>query len=414
MKKRTRHFKGIAVSPGIAIGRVHLIESEALSFPKFWISDREINPEISRFQRALKKTQQEFLLIKEKLCKFQAGDQVRIIESHQMFLHDEMLIQGTLQTIRQEKINAEWAFDKAIHKLRATFPEEGNDYFRERYNEIAHVVHRVLQNLLGTPGTALRQFKQDSIVVTHDLSPTETAQMVKGMVHGFLTETGGPTSHTAIVARALEIPAVVGIEGISHLVRDGDLLLIDGIEGVVILHPTKSNLAKYTAIQKKYEHFEEILLKETHLASVTQDGYHLRLAANMELLEEIPAIKSHGAEGIGLYRTEMLYLSRKSHPTEKEQFEIYRDLLQKISPASATIRTLDIGGDKIVSESDFIENVNPALGLRAIRFCLKERNLLTTQIRAMLRASRYGSLNILIPMVTSLEEIRQVKKIIAE
>jgi phosphotransferase system enzyme I (PtsI) len=411
--KKSRRYKGLAVSPGIGIGYVHVIGSETINFPKFWISDREIKTETARFQQALKKTQRELARIKEKLCKFQVGDQIRIIDTHQMLVNDEMLVHGTTDLIRQEKINAEWAFDRAIQKMRSSFPE-GDPYFQERCDELAHLAQRVLQNLLGSEATVPRQFKKDSVIVTHDLSPADTAQMTRAVVQGFLTEIGGPTSHTAIVARALEIPAVVGIDGITHLVRDGDPILIDGTEGVVLLHPSPKELAKYRSIQKRYEHFDQLLLKEAHLPSVTQDGYHLRLAANMEIPDEIATIKSHGAEGIGLYRTEMLYTAYNRFPTEEEQFQIYRKILRRIAPHATTIRTLDIGGDKIVSDLEDIQSVNPALGLRAIRYCLKERNLLKNQIRAMLRASRYGPLKILIPMVTTVEELRQVKKVIAD
>jgi phosphotransferase system enzyme I (PtsI) len=414
MRKKTRHFKGQGVSPGIARGIVHLMESENLSFPKFWIRDREINREISRFQQALKKTHKEFARIKEKLCKFQTGDQIRIIESHQMIARDESLIQGTIKWIRHDKMNAEWAFDEAVQMMRASFPKTGDHYFRERCDEITHVAHRILQNLIGSESNRAPRFKKDSVVIARTLSPTDTAQMVKGMVQGFLTETGGPTSHSVIVARSLEIPAVVGVDGITHLVKEGDSILIDGTEGHVILHPTKKDLEKYEEVQKRYHYFDRLFLKDAHLPSVTQDGYKLRLAANMELLEELPSIKHHGASGIGLYRTEMLCTSYHRLPTEEEQFKTYKKILGKISPHSATIRTLDIGGDNIVPELEGIESLNPALGVRGIRYGLKKRDVLKTQLRAMLRASCYGSLKILIPMITNVDEIRQVKKIIAD
>ena len=411
--KKSRRLKGLAVSPGIGIGYVHLVESETLNYPKFWISDRETKNETARFKQSLIKTQKDLIRIKEKLCRFQIGDQIQIIESHQLIANDELLISETEKIIRGEKINAEWAFDKAVQKIKGSFPQE-DKYFQERCNEMTHVAQRVLQHLMGSEAVTSRQFKKDSIIVAHDLSPTDTAQMVKGIVQGFLTETGGPISHTAIVARALEIPAVVGIDGIAHMVHEGDMILIDGTEGTVLLHPAKKDLVRYREVQRKYEHFDHLLLKEAHHPSVTPDGYHLRIAANMELVDEIPTIKSHGAEGIGLYRTEMLFTAYKRLPTEEEQFDIYRDILKKISPHPTTIRTLDIGGDKIISDMSYIDSVNPALGLRAIRYCLREREILKTQIRAMLRASRYGPLKILIPMVTNLEEIRQVKKMTAE
>lgn len=414
MLLKSRRFKGIPVSPGIAIGTAHLIEAEPLNLPKYWISDREVGVETTRFRQALKRTQKELQRIKEKLCKFQVGDQMRIIDSHQMVAQDETLIQATLKAVRDEKINAEWAFQKEMQRMLDTSPKEESAYFRERYDELNHVARRILQNLMGGETAITRDFKKGSVVIAHDLSPTDTVQMVKGMVQGFVTEAGGPTSHTAIVARAMEIPAVCGVDGISHIIREGDHILVDGNEGLVLLNPSKRDLAKYRDIRKKYEHMDQLLLKEAHLPSITQDGYRLRLAANMEILEEIPAIKTHGAEGVGLFRTEILFIAQNRLPSEDEQYQSYKEALQKLAPHPITIRTLDIGGDKILAETELVEGVNPALGLRAIRYCLKERGILKTQLRAMLRASRFGPMKILIPMITNLEEVRQVKKILAD
>lgn len=411
--KKNRNFKGLGISPGIAIGQVHLLESETLIFPRFWVSDREIRHEIARFRQALSRTQRDLARVKEKLCKFQIGEQVRILESHQMIAGDETLVNETIQRIRQEKINAEWAFDKIVQKMRAAFETVDKNYFQERYEELNHVVAQILRNLMGSSGMPNRQFKKDSVIVARDLSPADTAQMVKGMVQGFLLETGGPTSHTAIIARALEIPTIVGINGITHLVSEGESILMDGNEGLVIVKPTKRDSTKYRAIQKRYDHFDLLLRREAHLPSVTQDGFHIRLAANMELLEELSSIKNHGAEGIGLYRTEMLAITKNRIGTEEEQFQAYKEILHRIAPHSATIRTLDMGGDKVL-DSDYMDSLNPALGLRAIRYGLKQKDILRTQLRAMLRASRHGRLKILIPMVTNLEEMRIVKKIILD
>jgi len=412
--KKIREFRGIAVSPGIAIGQVHLIEVEPIDIPKFWISDREIPAEISRFRAAVKKAQKELLRIRERLCKFQIGDQVKIIDSHQMIAQDETLLKNTQDAVRNEKINAEWAFQKELEKMIESSPRDGNDYFRERYNELHHVARRILLYLMGPVSPSPKQFRKDSVIVAHDLSPADTVQMVKGLVHGFLTEGGGPTSHTAIVARAMEIPAVCGIDGVTHAVQEGDTILVDGNEGRVILNPTKRELSQYEDQQKAARRLERQLLREAHLPSITKDGYTMHIAANMELIDEIPTIKSHGAEGVGLFRTEIFFISGQRLPTEEEQFKNYSEVLKKMAPHSTTIRTLDIGGDKLLADQEYIDNTNPALGLRAIRYCLKERHLLKTQLRAMLRASRYGPLKILIPMVTNLEEIRQVKKIIAD
>ncbi len=412
--RKRREIKGLGVSPGVAIGTVHLVEMEPISIPKFWISEREIAGESSRLKQSIKKTLKDLLRIKEKVCRFQAGDQLKIIDSHLMLLGDEIFIGSVLETVRKEKINAEWAFQKILQQSMEAPPLEGGNYFSERYEEIHQLARRVFQNLLGPQGQTLRKFAKSSVVVAHDLSPTDTVQMVRGMVQGFITEGGGPTSHTAIVARALEIPAICGIGGITQLVRDGERILIDGNEGLVILHPTRRDLKKYESIRRKYRHVEELLLREAHRPSVTLDGYKLRLAANLELVEEIPVIKSHGAEGIGLFRTEMFFAGREQTPEEEEQFKIYREILRKISPRPATIRTLDLGADKWLPGEDIDESLNPALGMRAIRYGLKNRPLLKTQLRAMFRASRYGTLKILIPMITNIDEMRQVKKVVVE
>jgi len=409
---KEKKFKGQAVSPGIAIGFVHRIETESLDLPKFWVSDREIHLEIDRFQEALKKTQKELARLGERLCQFQSGEQAQILEFHQMLAQDETLIRTTLNVIREEKINAEWAFHKTLHEILDGSPQR-NDYFNERYAEIHHLARRILQHLIGSKKSSPHQFKRDSIVVAHDLSPADTLQMVKSRVQGFLTEGGGLTSHTAIIARAFEMPAVFGIEGITHMVREGDPILIDGQEGIVFLHPTKKVLNHYRELQENQEKSVERLLKEVHLPSVTLDGYRLGLAANMELIDEIPTIQSHGAEGIGLFRTEMMFLTQKVPPTEEEQYHTYRKILSKMNPKPVTIRTFDVGADK-VSMEDMVDSDNPALGLRAIRYGLKKRDWLKAQLRSMLRASRYGVLKILIPMVTNIEEVQQVKKILAE
>ncbi len=414
MKKKNRRFKGLAVSPGISFGRAFLIESQVINFPKFWILDRDIPQEVSRFKQALKKIQQELTRIKERLAHASIGDQMRIIETHQMIANDETLVKETLEVIKQEKINSEWAFDKVVQKVRGSLPENTDSYFLERIQELGHVARRILTHLMGSETASLKQFPKNSILVAHDLSPTDTAQLIKGMVQGFITEVGGPTSHTAIVARAMEIPAVVGLEGACSIIQDGDSLLIDGSEGILLLHPTEEEKQHYRTLKKKQERLELVLLKETHLPSVTPDGYHLQISANMEFPEEMDSILKYRADGIGLFRTEMMTTLYKRIPTEEEQYQIYKKILRKMSPHPTTVRTFDMGGDKLAFESSYNEGLNPALGLRGIRYGLKIKDLLRNQIRALLRASQEGPLRIMIPMITTLEEIRQVRKIILE
>lgn len=417
MATKTRHFKGLPAAPGIAIGKAHLFESEELSFPKYWVPEISLSRELKRFKNALKKTQEDLIRVKDKLCRYNAEEQTKIVESHQLIARDEVLIQGTIDRIKKQKINAEWAFDMTVQEIFNNFPktfEVEEDYFKDRYEEIKHVTSRILKNLLGAEGTQHIQFKKNSIVVAHDLSPIDTMQMVRGNVHGFITELGGTTSHTAIVAKALEIPAVVGLDNINQNIKDGDSIIIDGEQGEVIVHPTPFQIKKYTKLQRNISSEEIELLKIAKLPSITQDDFKIRLVANMEIPEELLAIHKYHAEGIGLFRTEMFFLSQNEMLPEEEQFQIYKKMAHKISPYGVTIRTLDIGGDKISDDFDNLDSVNPALGLRGIRYSLKEKTFLKEQLRAILRASHFGNIKILIPMITSLEEIRHIKKIITE
>jgi len=407
-----RTFKGIPVSPGIAIGTAHIFEQSIDQFPRYWISDREIPSEIRRFKQALNISHHQLFQIQRKICKFERADHSRILETHQMLTKDEMLTGATMDLIQQEHINAEWALDKALSKLKTNFSNIKNDLFRERGFDIEHVSQRILKNLVGKLDDSPKTYKNQSIIVSHDLSPSDTVALPKEIIEGLLTEIGGKTSHVAIIARALEIPAIAGVTNITSMIKEGDPLIIDGYEGKIILHPTKKEQEYYKELRQDFVQKEHQLLKEAKAPTITRDGYSIRLTANMELTEEIPTIKSHGAEGIGLYRTEMLFLKSEQLPTEEEQFQIYKKTVQSLSPYATTIRTIDIGGDKLLSSTDSLDSLNPALGLRAIRFCLREKGLFKTQLRAILRASQYGKLKILLPMITIIEELRQAKKII--
>jgi phosphotransferase system enzyme I (PtsI) len=255
---------------------------------------------------------------------------------------------------------------------------------------------------------------EKGIVVAHDLSPAETAQMVKSNIMGFANDMGGKTSHTAIMAKSLKIPAVLGLEKITQIANIEDFIIVDGTGGVVILNPDQATIEEYQVKQKEHEYFEKTLFKYSKLPAETKDGFRVKICANIELIEEIPSVLKYGAEGIGLYRTEFLYLNRAGLPTEKEHFEAYKKVLEKISPCPATIRTLDIGGDKFLSPVNLAEEMNPALGLRAIRFCLKEMDIFKVQLKSILKASVYGKLRILFPMISGIEEIREVKEILEE
>jgi phosphotransferase system enzyme I (PtsI) len=327
---------------------------------------------------------------------------------------DKNIIDSTVETIKQSWINSEWALKINLDRLRKIFNSIDDDYLKSRKTDLDYIEQRILRNLTGRGTEVLSQIKEEVIVVAHDLSPADTAQMVKDKVTAFVTDMGGKTSHTAIMARSLEIPAVVGTETGTHQINTGDTLIVDGISGVVVVNPSPEIIQEYLDRNRTRQKVERELFLYRDLPAETLDGYRVNILANIELVEEIPSVLDHGAEGIGLYRTEYLYLNRKDLPTEEEHFQAYKKVVESIFPHPAVIRTLDIGGDKFISHLDLAEEMNPAMGLRAIRFSLKEPELFKVQLRAMLRASVYGKVKILLPMISGVSEIREVKKILNE
>lgn len=409
-------LKGIAVSPGISIGRAFLVEGGGLETPAYCYLDPSYIPsEIKRFKKAVQDSQDQLLKIKHKLLQDGKGkEHIRIIDAHLLMLEDKMLIDDTIKTIKKEKVNVEWAIRMVMKEIRDFFDGIDDEYIRERGSDIDHICDRVLKNLMGKKHETIADIKEEVIVVAHDLAPTDTAQMVKGKVLGFLTDIGGKTSHTAIVARSLEIPAVVGLENITQKVNVGDTLIIDGISGMVVINPSKKVIREYEKKKGQYSDYEKLLHHYGKLPAEMLDGRRIRLMGNIEMIEEIPSLIDHGAEGIGLYRTEFLYLNRKDLPTEDEHFKVYKDVVERVSPHPTIIRTLDIGGDKFLSHMELAPEMNPAMGLRAIRFCLKEPDIFKTQLKGILRASVYGNLKIMFPMISGVEELRKAKAIMDE
>jgi phosphotransferase system enzyme I (PtsI) len=331
-----------------------------------------------------------------------------------MILNDEMLLQDTIDAIQKKKVNAEWALDLTLEKLDTAFKAIEDEYLRERRSDLHYVAARIFRNLLGEKHDDITRIKRKVIVVAHDLSPADTLQMNLEHVAGFITDIGGKVSHTAILSRSLGIPAVVGLQVATSLINGGDLLIIDGETGEVVINPTEEVSKSFLERKRRTRVIEREILKYASLPAETRDGVRVRLQANIEMVEEISSAKMHGAEGIGLYRTEILYLNRKDLPTEEEHFQTYRRLVEDIYPATTTIRTLDIGGDKFLPNYSKNNELNPALGLRAIRFSLKETEIFKTQLKGILRASAYGKLRILFPMISGIEEIRQAKAILEE
>jgi phosphotransferase system enzyme I (PtsI) len=409
-----KFIQGIGASPGIIIGKAYLIERLKVRLPQKQINPEQVEEEVQRFFNAIQESRNQLTEIKEKILDTEVRKHSFILDVHLMILDDEMMVQDTVDTIRKKKVNAEWALDLTLEKLDAAFQAIEDEYLRERRSDLHYVAARIFRNLLGKKHDDITKIKGKVIVVAHDLSPADTLQMNLKYVAGFITDIGGKVSHTAILSRSLGIPAVVGLEVATSLINGGDPLIIDGETGGVVINPTEEVSQSFLERKRRTKSFEREILKYASLPAETRDGVRIRLQANIEMVEEISSAKIHGAEGVGLYRTEILYLNRKDLPTEEEHFQIYRRLVEDIYPATATIRTLDIGGDKFLPDYSKNNEMNPALGLRAIRFSMKETDIFKTQLRGILRASAHGKLRILFPMISGMEEIRQAKAILEE
>ena len=406
--------RGLGVSPGIVVGKAMLLERGHSRFIPRRIAESQVPSEIERFKKAVEKSKKELQELKQRIVEKGLRQLSYILDVHVKIMGDRMLRGETITMIREALVNTEWALEATLNKISMAFDSVDDGYLRERKEDIKHVVQRILRNLAGVELQDIETLEEDTIVVAHDLSPADTIQLNLKKVRGFATDMGGKTSHTAIVARSLEIPAVVGLQDVSFLVGGGETIIVDATEGVVVVDPSPETIKAYQEKQRHYRYIERELLKYATLKAETRDGYHLALKANIETIDEIPSVIQHGAEGIGLYRTEYLFLNKKVLPTEEEQFQVYKKLAEEIAPYSVTIRTFDLGGDKFVSPVELAEEMNPAMGLRAVRFCIREKEVFKSQLRAILRAGVCGNLRILVPMISGVEEIRLVKAIITE
>jgi phosphotransferase system enzyme I (PtsI) len=394
------------------VGKARLVDrSRVKILYQYLISDKQVSQEVERFREALNTTKEQIIALKNGMPE-QLKQHAFILDTQLMIMDDGMLSTSTIDTIKKEKMNAEWALKKSIQKIRQLFQQVEDGYIRERINDVEYVAERVLRNLAGKEQESLSEITDRVIIVAHDLSPADTSEMNIGKVMGFITDVGGPTSHTAIMAQALEIPAVVGLESVTQRVQDGVLLIVDGNSGEVIIDPDDDVIISYQEKQLELERYRSSIDRISHLPAETIDGHRIAVQANLELLEEVVPARDHGAEGIGLYRTEFLYLRSKGIPSEEELFEDYKELAEIVAPAPVNIRTLDIGGDKFSSDLNLTREMNPALGLRAIRFCLREPDIFKSQLRAILRASVYGQVRLLLPMISGLQEILDTKKIL--
>jgi len=407
-----KELNGIAVSPGVAIGKVLILHAEDLIIRKRPISDSKVPNEIARFEDALTKTRAELLSIRKQIARDIGRDHSDIFNAHLLILEDRTLIEEVISKLKSEKNNVEYIFSDILQKYTIAFSHINDEYLKERTADIKDVGKRVLANLLGSPREMLNKIEEPVVVIAHDLSPSETAMMRKDKIMGFATDIGGPTSHTAIMARSLEIPAVVGLEAISKEVVNGGTIIVDGNHGVVIVDPDDKTIQQYHTEEEKFVAFVHELDKLKDVPAITTDNVKIKLAANIESALEVKSVISHGAEGIGLYRTEYFYMNRSDLPSEEEQYMAYRQVGEEIKPNYVIVRTLDLGGDKFSSALDMPQEMNPFLGWRAIRFCLARVDIFKTQLRAILRASSYGNFKIMYPMVSTLSEVRQANKIV--
>jgi len=413
--KKTFVMKGIGVSPGIVIGKVYLFDRLDAQVPFYNLGDPGlVDDEIRRFTKALAESEKQLLELKNQLSDLGGGmEPLYIIDVHIMILKDQKFIERTVQNIREKCVNAEWAVRMTIDKYREIFARMEDDYLRGRISDIQYAGQRILASLAGKK-RAVIDTGEGVVIIASDLSPDDTAQMKIDKVLGFATDVGGKTSHTAIVARSLEIPAVVGLENISRTVRTNDDIIIDGSAGVVIVQPDPEVLRRYEDKKRLYEKAQDDLLDYARLPAVTKDHYSVEIGGNIEFIEEIPSVITHGADGIGLYRTEFIYINREIPPNEEDHLANYRSVVGVKGLSWSTIRTFDLGGDKFFPDRKPTRELNPQLGLRAIRFCLKEVELFKVQLRAILRASVQGKLRIMFPMISGIEEIREAKRILAE
>ncbi|NOY13096.1 MAG: phosphoenolpyruvate--protein phosphotransferase [Deltaproteobacteria bacterium] len=407
------YLVGIGVSPGISIGEINLLNRNT-TVDDWPITADEVDAELERFHWALEQSRDELLEIKQKVSsKPHLREHLYILDTHLLILEDEMLVQGTERAIR-EQISCEGALKRTLQQLRQMFDKIEDEYLRERRSDVDAVGGRIMRILTGENQRSIDDIGPRALVVAHDLSPADTLQMDRDRVLGFITDKGGKTSHTAILARSLEIPAIVGLETITSLVYDRLPAIIDGSSGVVILNPSEETFKEYLKRKQSYRYLQKELHGFKDLPAITTDNVRVALRGNCELVSEFPVARNHGAEGVGLYRTEFLYLGRSEPPSEAEQFAAYREILEEMQPHPVTIRTLDIGGDKVVSQLNVADEANPAMGLRAIRFSLREGKLFKIQLRAILRASVYGNVRIMFPMISGVAELRTCKRILRE
>jgi phosphotransferase system enzyme I (PtsI) len=404
--------KGIAASKGYAIGKAMLKVHEEVIIEEKKIDN--LDGEKARFNKALELSKEQILRIKDKTEKEIGADKAEVFESHLMLLEDPEFVGAIESNIEMNMVNSEKAVSEVAEMYLSIFESMEDEYMRERAADVKDVANRMISNLLGKSMGGAQILDNNTIVVAHDLTPSDTAELDKEKVIAFLTNIGGRTSHSAIMARSLEIPAVVGMGDITSAVKDGDILIVDGVEGVVILNPDQETIQKYENKQLQYKKEKEELKKLVDVKTVTKSGKRVETAGNIGTPQEVHKVLENGGEAIGLFRTEFLYMDREQMPTEEEQFESYKYAAEKMEGRAVVIRTLDIGGDKKLEYLPMPEEMNPFLGYRAIRLCLDRKDIFKVQLRALLRASAFGNIKIMFPMISSLEEFFAAKDLLKE
>ena len=412
MSEQEEKLVGIGVSPGVARGIVFVHHPEDEEPPKRRIDPDKIPNEVARFESALITTRAQILEMQQRIAEAIGAKDASIFDAHLMVVEDNTLIDEVLRTLQKEQWNVEFVFAEVANRYAKTLSEIDDPYLRERAFDIHDVTRRVVRNLMGRSTKTLAQMDGPQIVVSHNLTPSDTAMLNRQMALGIATEVGSRTSHTAIMARSLNIPAVVGLKGATTWLKNGDHILLDGHKGIVFLNPSDETLWNYGEVEVELERVEELLTGIRDTRSITRDGRSIILSANIELPEDLTLVHEAGAEGVGLYRTEFFFLNRTELPDEDEQYEAYYKVASGVAPQSVIIRTLDLGGDKFLSHSHLPSELNPFLGCRAIRFCLDRPDVFKTQLRAILRASAVGNVRLMYPLISGLPELRQANEIL--
>ncbi len=407
-------IKGIGVSSGVAVGPVFLVTNEEDRLVERDINEDDIPREIARFEESLIATRYQIHEIQQKVGEAIGQKSASIFDAHLLVVDDRAFVEEVIRGLSAQRRNVEAVLSAVANRYAKALENLKDDYLRERAADIRDVTRRILRNLSGRSSQLLASLEQPCIVIANDLAPSDTASLNKSKVIAFATDLGSPTSHTAIMARALEIPAIVGLHDISVRVSPGDQILIDGNKGLVIIHPTRERLERYGKIAEARQMIKSGLAALRDESAVTLDGYNMLLSANIELPSDVDTVIANGAHGVGLFRSEYLFLAQDGIPTEEEQFKAYDETAQRLAPAPVIIRTLDLGGDKFLSHLKTPQELNPFMGWRAIRFCLAQPDIFKTQLRAILRASRHGNVKIMYPMISNVDEVLQANSLLEQ